>query len=328
MTHYRRRRGVRLGSDPASRLGRGLGGASARRWSRRRAGRVARIDRGWATVWSDSDEARARTAGADVAVGDWVVVVSDGDLGEHVGAVLERRSAVVRRAAGTPAGQVVAANVDVAALLHALTGKVSARRLERELVLAFESGAEPLVVLTKADIGKDVAGAVAAAEAVAPDVPVLVVSATTGQGVDELSARAGAGRTVALLGASGVGKSTLVNALVGADVQRVGHVRADQKGRHTTTAATLIRLGDTGLLMDTPGLRSLGLWSDGEGLDRAFADIAELALQCRFPNCRHDSEPGCAVRGVVDPVRVDAYRRLRAELDALEQELARPRRSR
>jgi ribosome biogenesis GTPase / thiamine phosphate phosphatase len=115
---------------------------------------------------------------------------------------------------------------------------------------------------------------------------------------------------------------------VGADVQLVGHVRADQKGRHTTTAAALIRLGDRGLLMDTPGLRSLGLWSDGEGLDRAFADIATLALKCRFPNCRHESEPGCAVRGVVDPVRVDAYRRLRAELDALEQELARPRRAR
>jgi ribosome biogenesis GTPase / thiamine phosphate phosphatase len=117
-----------------------------------------------------------------------------------------------------------------------------------------------------------------------------------------------------------------VNALVGRDVQRVGHVRADQKGRHTTTAAELVRLPAGGVLLDTPGLRSLGLWTDGEGLDRAFADIATLSLQCRFPNCRHESEPGCAVRGVIDPVRVDAYRRLRAELDALEEELSRPRR--
>ena len=287
-------------------------------------GRVARLDRGWATLWSGSGEARTRTAGADVAVGDWVVVAEDG---ERVVAVLDRRSAFVRRAArGARSGQVVAANVDVAALLHALTGRLSDRRLERELVLAFESGAEPVVVLTKADIGKDVEHSMAAARLIAADVPVVAVSAATGQGVDDVAALAGSGRTVAFLGASGVGKSTLVNALVGTDVQRVGHVRNDQKGRHTTSAADLVRLPAGGLLLDTPGLRSLGLWTDGEGLDRAFADVATLALRCRFPNCRHQSEPGCAVRGVVDSVRIDAYRRLRAELDALDEELSRPRR--
>jgi ribosome biogenesis GTPase len=116
--------------------------------------------------------------------------------------------------------------------------------------------------------------------------------------------------------------------LVGSEIQRVGHVRADQKGRHTTTAAELIVLDAGGVLLDTPGLRSLGLWTDGEGLDRAFSDVATLALRCRFPNCRHESEPDCAVRGVVDPVRIDAYRRLRAELDALEAEQTRGRRSR
>jgi ribosome biogenesis GTPase / thiamine phosphate phosphatase len=287
-------------------------------------GRVARLDRGWATLWNEPSEARTRTASADVAVGDWVVVSPDG---ERVAAVLDRRSAFVRRAArGARSGQVVAANVDVATLLHALTGRLADRRLERELVLAFESGAEPVVVLTKADIGKDVEGSMAAARRIAAGVPVMAVSAATGQGVDEVAALAGPGRTVAFLGASGVGKSTLVNALVGTDVQRVGHVRNDQKGRHTTSAAELVRLPAGGLLLDTPGLRSLGLWTDGEGLDRAFADIATLALRCRFPNCGHESEPGCAVRGVVDPVRIDAYRRLRAELDALDAELSRPRR--
>jgi ribosome biogenesis GTPase len=287
-------------------------------------GRVARLDRGWATLWTGSGERRIRTGGTDAVVGDWVVVPPDS---ERPAAVLVRRSAFVRRAArGARSGQVVAANVDVAALLHALTSRLSDRRLERELVLAFESGAEPVVVLTKADVGKDLEGALAAAHRIAPDVPVLAVSAATGQGVDAVASLAPAGRTVAFLGASGVGKSTLVNALVGTDVQSVGHVRADQKGRHTTSAADLIRVPGGGLLLDTPGLRSLGLWTDGEGLDRAFADIATLALSCRFPNCRHETEPGCAVRDVVDPVRIDAYRRLRAELDALDEELSRPRR--
>jgi ribosome biogenesis GTPase len=287
-------------------------------------GRVARLDRGWATVWTASGEIRIRTTGTDVVVGDWVVASPDG---ERAAAVLERRSAFVRRAArGARAGHVAAANVDTAALLHALTGRLSDRRLERELVLAFESGADPIVVLTKADVGKDVERSLAAAKRISPGVPVLAISAATGQGVDEMAALAPAGRTLAFLGASGVGKSTLVNALVGADVQRVGHVRTDQKGRHTTTAAELVRLPGGGLLLDTPGLRSLGLWTDGEGLDRAFSDIATLSLLCRFPNCRHDTEPGCAVRGVVDPVRIDAYRRLRAELDALDDELSRPRR--
>ena len=161
--------------------------------------------------------------------------------------------------------------------------------------------------------------------AVSPDVVVLAVSSATGQGMDDVVALAPPGRTVAFLGASGVGKSTLVNALVGRDVQRVGHVRADDKGRHTTTASELIPLPGGGLLMDTPGLRSLGLWADGDGLDRAFADITVPALTCRFPDCGHQSEPGCVVRGAVDPARLDAYRRLRAELDLLDVEMSRRR---
>jgi ribosome biogenesis GTPase / thiamine phosphate phosphatase len=282
-------------------------------------GRVARLDRGWSTVWTVDGERRWRNAGADVAAGDWVTAAPDD---ERVATVLERRSAFVRRAArGGTTGHVAGANVDIAALLHSLTARPSPRRLERELVLAFDSGAEPVVVLTKADVGKDVEGALTTARSVAPDVAVLAVSAATGQGIDEVAGLVGPGRTMAFLGASGVGKSTLVNALVGRDAQRVGHVRADQKGRHTTTSAELVALPGGGLLMDTPGLRSLGLWSDGEGLDRAFSDISERALDCRFPNCRHRSEPGCAVRDHVDPARLDAYQRLRAELDALEVEL-------
>jgi ribosome biogenesis GTPase / thiamine phosphate phosphatase len=283
-------------------------------------GRVARLDRGWATLWTDDDEQRVRRGELDVAVGDWAVADPGG---ERIAKILNRRSAFVRRAArGAKEGHVVAANVDVAALLHSLTARPSARRLERELVLAFESGAEPVVVLTKADLGKDIERAVALVRSVSPDVGVVAVSSATGQGVDELAAMAPAGRTLAVLGASGVGKSTLVNALVGHDVQRVGHVRADEKGRHTTIAAELVALPGGGLLVDTPGLRSVGLWSDSDGLDRAFADITGPALSCRFPNCRHDTEPGCAVRGHVDPARIASYRRLRAELDQLDVDLS------
>jgi ribosome biogenesis GTPase len=286
-------------------------------------GRVARLDRGWATLWTGDGEQRARRGDIDVAVGDWAVA---DPAGERIVKILPRRSAFVRRAArGAKEGHVVAANVDVAALLHALTARPSARRLERELVLAFESGAEPIVVLTKGDLAKDIDRVIALVRSVSPDVAVLVVSSATGQGIDDLTAMVPPGRTLAVLGASGVGKSTLVNALVGRDVQRVGHVRADEKGRHTTIAAELVALPGAGLLMDTPGLRSLGLWSDSDGLDRAFADITGPALTCRFPNCRHQTEPGCAVRAHVDPARIASYQRLRTELDQLDAELSRRR---
>jgi ribosome biogenesis GTPase len=288
--------------------------------------RVARVDRGWSTVWgAGGTTARLRNLGAGVAVGDWVVASDDG---ERVALVLDRRSAFVRRTAQGTAADVVAANVHVAWLLHPLGRRLNARRLERELVLAFESGAAPVVVLTKADLADASRDARGAAPAVAAGCPVHVVSALASSGLDGLRADAAVGRTVALISASGAGKSTLVNALVGADVQRVGATRADRKGRHTTTAAELIALPGGGWLVDTPGLRALGLWSEGDGLARAFSDVVALAADCRFDDCRHGGEPGCAVTDAVDdgllPVeRLDSYRRLRDEEEALVAELSR-----
>lgn len=306
-------------------------------------GRVARLDRGWSTVWfaPPGDEVpdapapmRVRNLGADVAVGDWVVPSADGERVEHV---LGRRSAFVRRASfeGQRAvAHTIAANIDVVALVHALSAPPHPRRLERELVLAFDSGARPVVVLTKVDLVDDpsvVDERVATVSAVAPGVPVHVVSGTRGDGLDVLRACAAGNRTIALLGASGVGKSTLVNALVGGQVQRVSRVRAgDQRGRHTTTAVQLVRLpaeqaDERGWLIDTPGLRAVSLWSSGHGIERAFADVFALMDHCRFRDCKHDQEPGCAVRaaierGELDPARLGAMERLVAEEAALEEE--------
>jgi ribosome biogenesis GTPase len=284
--------------------------------------RVARVDRGWSTLWTGGEPGRVRNLGADVAVGDWVVASAEEDRVAHV---LDRRSAFVRRRVSRGAApDVVVANVDVAFLLHALPGAPNARRLERELVLAFASGATPVVVLTKADLAPSPASALDVVRSVAPTAEVLVVSAHQGTGIEELAGRLARHRTIALIGASGVGKSTLVNALVGDDVQRIGAVRGDRKGRHTTTAAELVLAGD-GVVADTPGLRTLGLWDAERGIDAAFPDVAGRAADCRFDDCRHDQEPGCAVREAVAPARLAAYRHLRAELDELDLALTRHR---
>lgn len=292
-------------------------------------GRAVRLDRGWSTVLTapDAPPLRVRNLGEVVGVGDWVVVSDDG---ERVAEVLERWSVFARRASYTGAKgqvQVVAANVDTVLLVHALSHPPNGRRLERELVQAYESGADPVVVLSKADLSHAPDADVAAVEALALGVPVHAVSARTGAGVDALRAYARGGRTVGLLGASGVGKSTLVNAVVGAEVQRTAAVRAgDQRGRHTTTAAELVPLPTGGYLLDTPGLRAIALWSEGHGLERAFADVVALAERCRFRDCRHEDEPGCAVRAAVEagelaPQRRTSWQRLAAELRALETEL-------
>ncbi len=307
-------------------------------------GRVARIDRGWSTIWfrpqKDSTSTdvegvvRVRNIGADVAVGDWVVVSSDL---ERVEFVLPRRSAFKRRASfeGQRAeAHVIAANIDVVFLLHALISPPNQRRLERELVLAFDSGAEPVLVLTKLDLMDDpdeTRRRVSSLESVAPGVPIHVVSGIRRDGLDGLRQYAAGYKTVALLGASGVGKSTIVNALVGNLAQSTAAVREhDQRGRHTTTAVQLVSLpsdpiGEAGWLIDTPGVRAVSLWSSGTGIERAFADIFECSEQCRFRDCKHEDEPDCAVRravldGTLDVRRLDSMKRLVAEEAALEEE--------
>ena len=284
-------------------------------------GRVARVDRGWATVMTATETVRAQLAGHSVATGDWILV-EDG----KVVATLPRRSAFVRGDAGDGRArrpQVVAANVDLVFVVQSLTSGPNIRRLERELVLAFESGATPVVVLSKADLAdrSDIDAAIEIARAAAADVEIVVTSAITGVGLERLRALAGPGRTVALIGASGVGKSRLVNGLVGDSVQAIGEVREnDQRGRHTTTARELVALPGGGWLVDTPGLRSVALWDADEGLSRVFSDIEALAARCRFRDCSHGPEPDCAIRaaierGDLDPARFEHYQKLDRELD-------------
>ena len=293
-------------------------------------GRVSRVDKRMVNVLTVDGMVRASTGAESLATGDWVLLV-EGEKWPDVVATLPRHSAFVR---GDPMdgtarnAQVVAANIDTVFVTQSLENGPNLRRLERELVLTFESGAAPVIVLTKADLAesdpdRDRAADVAAVERTAIGAPVIVTSSVTRAGIEELRAHAAPGCTVALIGASGVGKSTLVNCLVGSDVQATRTVRAtDQRGRHTTTARELVLLPDGGVLVDTPGLRAVTLWVADDGLRRAFADIEQLATQCRFRDCAHDREPDCAVqlavtRGEIDAARVEHYRQLDAELDTV-----------
>jgi ribosome biogenesis GTPase len=261
------------------------------------------------------------------AVGDWVALRPGAEAGTGViQAVLPRRSAFVRRAAGArTVAQVLAANVDTVFLVMGLDGDFNLRRAERALVLAWDSGASPVLVLNKADLCPDVEAKRAEVERVAPGVAVCVVAAKPGEGLTALEPWLLPGRTIVLLGSSGVGKSTLVNRLLGHEKQKTREVieSADQRGRHTTTRRELIVLPGGALLIDTPGLRELSLWSDGAGLAAAFDDVSTLAGGCRFNDCGHEREPGCAVRAAVDAGRLDAARlesflKLQAELRSLE----------
>ena len=244
-------------------------------------------------------------------VGDWVALAAGGAI-EHV---LPRRTLIARRAPGRASrAQPICANVDRLFVVTTPDADFSPRRLERYLAVAWDGGAEPVVVLAKCDQIADVEPFLGAISAVAPGVTVLAVSAHEGRGIADLAAALPAGVTGALVGSSGVGKSTLVNALAGAARQTVGPVRAgDAKGRHTTTARELLLLPGGGLLIDTPGMRELGLAGGDEGLRAAFADVEELAAACRFRDCTHGVEPGCAVRGTLDGERVEALRALAAE---------------
>jgi len=287
-------------------------------------GRVTAAHRAAFDVQAAAGIVRTRLPGrlvheqADVAVGDWV------GLGDGlIRAVLPRRSAIVRNAAGRAASsQTLAANVDLALVVTSLGPELEPRRIERYLVTIWESGATPEIVLTKADRLEDPWPLVAEVEAVALGVPVHVVSAVTGQGCDALRARLQPGTTAVLLGSSGVGKSTLVNRFAGRELMAVTETRVDDdEGRHTTSHRELILLPGGGIVIDTPGLRELQLWDGGRGLGETFADVEALAGECRFNDCSHTSEPGCAVTaaaesGELTPERLRSWRKLQRELRA------------
>jgi ribosome biogenesis GTPase len=257
--------------------------------------------------------------GTDVAVGDWIAL-----QGDSVHSVLTRRSAIVRNAAGrSTREQTLVANVDVAFIVTSLGPELETRRLERYLVTIWQSGAIPEIVLTKADRYEDRSEWVAEVEAAAIGVPVHVVSARSGEGIDELRARIAPGVTAVLLGSSGVGKSTLVNRFTGDERMATQETREDDdEGRHTTTHRELILLPGGGIVIDTPGLRELQLAESAAGFDAAFADVEELAAQCRFNDCAHEGEPGCAVLAAVEDGslaadRLESWRKLQRELHSI-----------
>jgi ribosome biogenesis GTPase len=295
-------------------------------------GRVIAQYRGAYSVSTETGDVRAEVAGALVyrravggvlpAVGDWVGLRGRPEGGRAtVHAVLPRRTAITRNGADRNSlEQVLAANVDVVFLLNGVDEDFSLRRLERYLTTAWESGAEPVVVLTKTDLCGDVAEQVLAAATVAIGVPVLPVSNTTGEGVDAVETCLLPGRTAVLLGSSGVGKSSLLNRLAGRELMRTAELAADGTGRHTTTHRELLRLPSGSLVIDTPGLRELQLF-EGD-LSAAFSDVEALATDCRFRDCAHQREPGCAVlaavdNGVLELDRLRSWRKLQRELAAI-----------
>jgi ribosome biogenesis GTPase / thiamine phosphate phosphatase len=264
---------------------------------------------------------RLRKAGEVPVVGDFLLALPGPDA--PVVRVLSRRSALTRGAAGrATAQQVLAANVDLALVVQGLDRGVNPRRLERTQAAVRASGSEPVVVLTKSDLLDDPSGALAEAEDAAHGARVLLASGLTGEGLDELRSLLPSGRTGVLVGPSGAGKSTLLNALLGQDVQATGAVRAsDRRGRHVTTGRSLLVLPSGGLLVDGPGIRELKLW-DASGLDDAFGDLAAVAAGCRFRDCVHHGEPGCAVlaaieAGQLDPARLEHFHKLERETAAL-----------
>ncbi len=266
-------------------------------------------------------------------VGDWVAVaVSSGNGRAIIHSLIPRKSSFSRKAvlAGGPKygygkteQQVLAANIDKAFLVSGLDGDYNLRRLERYLAITWDSGANPVVILNKADLCPDADAFVKEVESIAFGVPVLAISATEKDGVNRLYEYLENGKTVVFLGSSGVGKSTIINSLLRREILKVGEVRAyDRRGRHTTTHRELLLLPKGGVVIDTPGLRELQMWGDEEGLKRTFDDIEGLAAQCRFNDCKHNSEPGCAVRraledGSLDADRFGNYLKLQKELKHL-----------
>ncbi len=257
--------------------------------------------------------------------GDWAL--ADDPTGRDrttIRALLPRKTAFSRQQAGTAVGQqVAAANIDIVCLVCGLDSDFNPRRIERYLAVAWESGARPIIALNKADVCDDVPARIAEAAASAPGVPVFATSATNGNGIEDILSCAGRGQTLALLGSSGVGKSSLVNRLLGNCAQNVRETDSRGKGMHTTVARQIFLLPSGGLIMDTPGMREIQIWSADGGLDAAFEDIQALARECRFRNCSHHTEPGCRVResiaqGELDNARFANYLKLRNEARYIE----------
>jgi ribosome biogenesis GTPase / thiamine phosphate phosphatase len=289
---------------------------------------AVRIDAG--DIWAElAGKLRHAAAGRGElpAVGDWLALQLRDDGRATIHAVLPRRTKISRKVNLAEAEeQVLAANVDTVFLVTSLNRDLNVRRLERYLATAWESGAQPAIVLNKADLCpiEDRPELVAQVEAIAFGVPVHTVSAATAEGVDELEPYVGTGHTVVLLGSSGVGKSSLINRLIGEERLATNETRyGDDRGRHTTTHRELVGLPRGGLVIDTPGLRELQLWESSDGMSETFSDVEQLAHECRFSDCEHETEPGCAVReairnGTLTSERLESYRKLQRELARLE----------
>jgi ribosome biogenesis GTPase len=262
-----------------------------------------------------------------IAVGDFVLIQGDGDQ-SSVETILDRRTSIARKKAGTQAGsQVLAANIDHVLIVTSMNEDFSERRIERYLTLVWESGATPIIILTKADLVEDRAPFLEPTESRAMGFPVLCVSNKTGEGLDQLRALLRPNETIVMIGSSGVGKSTLINTIAGQDLRLTGEIREeDGKGRHTTTDRHLLRLPSGVLVIDTPGLREVQLWADRESVDTTFAEIIELATQCRFTDCSHGPEPGCAITeaitaGTLDTNRLSSYLQIRSEAEHLKRQV-------
>lgn len=300
-------------------------------------GRVALEHKRLYRVWTESGELLCEVSGKLAfqaegredfpAVGDWVVIkgrASEGNGTIH--AILPRKSKFSRKAAGrTTEEQIIAANIDTIFLVSSLNDDLNLRRIERYLLLAWESGANPVVILSKSDLCESLSDSLSQVESVAMGVPIIPISSLDRTGFDELNKFLKPGSTVALLGSSGVGKSTLTNALLGTEKQKIQEAREkDDKGRHTTTYREMILLPNGAVLVDTPGMRELQLWDGDEGITESFKDIELYSENCRFRDCSHKNEPGCGVReaieqGFLTDERMNSYRKLQRELAYLDQ---------